>query len=119
MVDAHQFWQRVDTLRGDRALKDIAEEFHLNYNTIRDMRARERYPKIETCAGLARSLHTTLDFLLLGEVQRALCPEARYVVEHPEAQALIRAVMRDPVLLSSLAAIIGSCEKYLADKKGS
>lgn len=38
-------------------------------------------------------------------------PEAKAVSESPELQALVRAVMRDPQLLSALATVIESSER--------
>ena len=119
MLTAYQFWQRVDVLRGDKTLKEIAEDFHLNYATIKDMRTKDRYPKLEVCAGLARSLGTSLDYLITGDEARLSTPEARYVDTSPEAQALVRAIMRDPQLLQALGALALSAEKTLKPQQTS
>ena len=119
MIDPHQFWLRVDRLRGEQPLTEIADKFGLNYNTIRDMRTRERYPKLEVCAGLARSLGTSLDYLITGDEARLSTPEARYVDTSPEAQALVRAIMRDPQLLQTLGALALSAEKTLKPQQTS
>lgn len=119
MISAYSFWQRVDQLRGDRTLKEIAEKFGLNYATIKDMRTKDRYPKLDVLVSLADSLGVSLDYLITGNERQLSSPEARYVEEHPEARALVRAVMRDPALLSALSAVIVSSEKIMNDRKGS
>lgn len=119
MISAYSFWQRVDQLRGDKTLKEIAEKFGLNYATIKDMRTKDRYPKLDVLIGLADCLGVSLDYLVTGDEQALSSPEARYVEESPEARVLVRAVMRDPTLLSALAAVILSSEQIMDDRKGS
>ncbi len=112
--NAFQFWERIDKLRNNKSLKDIASDIDVSYATIKDMRSRCRLPKQDTCAKLADYLHTSVDYLMTGthsSVSDSITPEARYVNEHIEAQALIRAVMRDPALLQALSLVIESAER--------
>ena len=118
MLSAYQFWRRVDLLRGDTTLKELAERHGLTYNTIKDMRSKDRHPSLEICIELAHDLGCTLDFLLEGRAAIST-PEARYVDTSPEAQALVRAIMRDPQLLQALGALALSAEKTLKPQQTS
>lgn len=112
---AYAFWQRVDELKGGKSLKDIANDLGVSYATVKDMRSRCRYPKQELCSKLASYLSTSVDYLMTGKHRTVLCSEeARYVDDHPEAQVLVRALMRDSALLSALSAVIESTEKRVS-----
>lgn len=116
------FWPRVDALLLSKHMtqKELAERGGISYDVMRQQRYREQEPKADVIIKIATVLDTTTDYLLIGgDVQHSLSPEARYVEEHPEARALVRAVMRDPALLSALSAVIVSSEKIMDDRKGS
>ncbi len=67
---AFNFWERVDELKGDKSLKDIANDLGVSYATIKDMRTRCRYPKQELCTKLASYLSTTVEYLMTGTPSR-------------------------------------------------
>ncbi len=111
---AFQYWKRVDELRGDMSLSEIADIMNIKGQSLRNMRSCNRLPKLEATQKLADYLHTTVDYLMTGIHIRPvdnLCPEARYVQESPEARLLVSQVMKDPVLLSALAVVIESTRK--------
>ncbi len=106
--------ERVDELRGDMSLSEIADVMNIKGQSLRNMCSCNRLPKLEATQKLADYLHTTVDYLMTGIHIRPvdnLCPEARYVQESPEARLLVSQVMKDPALLSALAAVIESTRK--------
>lgn len=111
--DAYKFWQRIDKLRGETQLRDICAKFGINYKTLLDMRTKERFPKIDISIKLAECFNTTLDYLYTGKTNRLKTKEAEYVDSSIEAQALVRAIMRDSHLLEALALVIESLEKQI------
>lgn len=111
---AYDFWNRIDKLKGDTKLTQIAEATGINYQTLRNQRSENRYPKKEDMGKIADYLSTTVEFLMTGiHIRPAdnLCPEARYVQENPEARILVSQIMKDPALLSALAVVIESARK--------
>lgn len=69
-IDApRNFWLRIDTLRGNKSLKEIAKECNLNYDTLRNKRSGEKpvYPNLVDGVVLAEALNTSARFLLTGE----------------------------------------------------
>ena len=111
---AYDFWDRVDQLKGNIKLTQLAEDAGINYQTLRNQRSENRYPKKEDIGKLATYLSTTEEYLMTGIHIRPvdnLCPEARYVQESPEARLLVSQVMKDPALLSALAVVIESARK--------
>ncbi len=95
-------------------MRDICSTFGINYKTLLDMRTKERFPKIDTSIKLAESFKTTLDYLYTGKENKLYSDEARYVDSTPEAKTLVRALMRDPALLSALSVVIESTEKRVS-----
>ncbi len=115
---AFGFWKRVDELRGDKRLKDLSAVIGIKEQSLRMMRSRCSIPRALAVKALAEYLGTTQSYLLEGDngnetpaVTQDL-PEVEYVRNSPEAQALIRAVMRNPRLLEALAVVIESEENY-------
>ena len=105
---AFQFWERVDDLKGDRTLKEIAEEIGISYATLKDMRSRNRFPKQNVTVALSYALNTTVDFLMKGTTENMddkLIPEMVFVRDNPEARQLIRAIMEDPSILPLVSAL--------------
>lgn len=115
----YAFWRRVDNLRTG-TLQEIADVIGMKEHSLRVMRSRCTVPRALEVKALAEHLGTTSSYLLTGEgsaeEQEAPkvgeLPEVEYVRNSPEAQALIRAVMRNPRLLEALAVIIESEEEY-------
>lgn len=117
---AYAFWKRVDGLR-QGTLRELAEVIQMKEQSLRVMRSRCSIPNALAVKALAEHLGTTTSYLLTGVVEerkkpieegRKDIPEVEYVRSNPEAQTLIRAVMRNPRLLEALAVVIESEEEY-------
>lgn len=104
----YEFWKRIDLEMGDRNLGELAKAIGMNYGTLLNQRSGNRYPKRDDVQRMADYLGTSVNYLMTGEkhVDTKLCDEAEYVQQHPEARALIRAIMEDPALLYPLSALI-------------
>lgn len=111
---AYGFWRRVDELRGKTTLAELAKVIDVKEQSIRLMRSECRIPKTLAVNALADYLGTTAGYLIDGvESKTRDIPEVEFVRSSPEAQALVRAVMRDPALLAALSAAITSTEEHL------
>lgn len=78
------FWLRIDTLRGNVSLKEIAHKCDLNYDTLRNKRSGKTpvYPNLVDGVVLAEALNTTARFLLTGEDEEtgAFSPRIRAII---------------------------------------
>lgn len=117
---AFEFWNRVDLLRKDLQLQDLARMAGISYKTLTNQRVEHRYPKAEDMKNIARVLGTTQEFLMTGENRdrkeersSTLSPEAKAVEKDDRLKALVRACLRDPRLLDIISAVIESSEKTL------
>lgn len=117
---AFEFWNRVDLLRKDMQLQDLARMAGISYKTLTNQRVEHRYPKAEDMKNIARVLGTTQEFLMTGENRyrkeersSTLSPEALAVEKDDRLKALVRACLRDPRLLEIISAVIESSEKTL------
>lgn len=117
---AFEFWNRVDLLRKDMQLQDLARMAGISYKTLTNQRVEHRYPKAEDMKNIARVLGTTQEFLMTGENRdrkeersSTLSPEALAVEKDDRLKALVRACLRDPRLLEIVSAVIESSEKTL------
>lgn len=117
---AFEFWNRVDLLRKDMQLQDLARMAGISYKTLTNQRVEHRYPKAEDMKNIARVLGTTQEFLMTGENRdrkeersSTLSPEALAVEKDDRLKALVRACLRDPRLLDIISAVIESSEKTL------
>ncbi len=112
-LDALHFWQRIDSLNKE-TLKDLCEKSKVDYKRVMHNRTDCRIPKAEDLLYLAKSLGSSVEYLLTGEEVKALsCKEAQLVDEDPDLQALVRAVSRDRSLLRIISAVIESSEKTM------
>lgn len=117
---AFEFWNRVDLLRKDMQLQDLARMAGISYKTLTNQRVEHRYPKAEDMKNIARVLGTTQEFLMTGENRdrkeersSTLSPEALAVENDDRLKALVRACLRDPRLLDIISAVVESSEKTL------
>lgn len=103
-----EFWKRVDGLLEGRSLTTLADSIGMNYATMKNQRSGNRYPKRDDVQRIADYLNTSVNYLMTGEksVSSEICNEAMYVQQHPEARALIRAIMDDPALLYPISALV-------------
>jgi len=80
LEDARLFWNRFDSLRNGRTVKDIANSIGVEYELIRVQRTRYRIPKASIVVLLARELGTTTEFLVTGENNDQLPSYLRAIV---------------------------------------
>ena len=120
---AFEFWNRVDLLRKDMQLQDLARMAGISYKTLTNQRVEHRYPKAEDMKNIARVLGTTQEFLMTGvspkmengtsRVSISDCAEAVAVYNDDRLKALVRACLRDPRLLDVISAVRESSERTL------
>ncbi len=69
MNNGYEFWQLVDALNLNkyRTAKALAFASGLDYSKIKQQRTDNRIPKAEDLLSLARSLGTSVEYLLTGE----------------------------------------------------
>ena len=102
-----EFWKRVDGLLNGKPLTVMADSIGMNYATMKNQRSGNRYPKREDVSRIAEFLGTSVNFLMTGkEEASSISEEAMFVQQHPEARALIRAIMDDPALLYPISALV-------------
>lgn len=123
-VFAFEFWKRVDELKGDMFLQELAEKAGLNYRTMRNQRSRCTFPKPADMQAIAKVLGTTQEYLMTGlgspnvttpkqEGTPCFSPEALAVENDDRLKALVRACLRDPRLLDVISAVVESSERTL------
>ena len=120
---AFEFWNRVDLLRKDMQLQDLARMAGISYKTLTNQRVEHRYPKAEDMKNIARVLGTTQEFLMTGVSSKmengasrgsiSDCAEAVAVYNDDRLKALVRACLRDPRLLDAISAVVESSERTL------
>ena len=82
---AFDFWNRVDKLKGDIKLTKIAEDTGINYQTLRNQRSENRYPKNEDITKIAKYLNTTEEYLMTGTPGTTSSSDYDYVVHAMDA----------------------------------
>lgn len=114
MVDrGYEFWKRVDKIRGNLGLYDIANNAGINYRTMLNQRSQNRIPKKEQLIKIANTLGVSIGFLLGTEETDAtiITPEMAFVRDNEAARLLIRKMMDNPPLLEALSAVAALSEK--------
>ena len=114
--NGREFWIRFDRLLQEKnsSIRALCSKTGLAYSTINTQRTRHTIPKAEYLYQIAGYLGVSIELLLTGSIEKQplyISPEAQAVEDSPELQALVRAVMRDPQLLSALATVIESSER--------
>lgn len=106
-MDGKEFWDRVDILKGNRLLTDMASKTGIKYQHIRHLRSELRYPKADEIASIADFLNSTCDFLITGKTKGSLLSiESQYVEQNQDARLLIRAIMKNPAILSLVSTLL-------------
>lgn len=106
-MDGKEFWDRVDILKGNRLLTDMASKTGIKYQHIRHLRSELRYPKADEIASIADFLNSTCDFLITGKTKGSLLSiESQYVEQNPDAKLLIRAIMKNPAILPLVSTLL-------------
>lgn len=108
---SYQIWNRVDLLKGDLSLSDLAEKVGIKYQRMKEQRSSGRIPSADDIYRIARGLNTTMEYLYAGEGQGVASEEARLVDEDQDLRALVRAISRDRTLLRLLSGVIQSTER--------
>ena len=102
------FWKNLDACKGSVSLTDLSKKLSLNYRGILDQRTSNRLPRLEDAYAMASCLGVSLEFLLTGKQHSLASPEAQAVEEDKELRLVVRALMENRHLLSTLAAAIES-----------
>lgn len=112
-INAFDLWARIDGVRGNSRLLDIAKATGIKYQRIKEQRSSNRIPSAEDLFKIAKMLNVSMEYLLTGEstVNYQLCREAMMVNQDEELKALVRAVSRDRRLLSAISAVVSSYEE--------
>ena len=106
-MDGKEFWDRVDILKGNRLLTDMASKTGIKYQHIRHLRSELRYPKADEISSIADFLDSTCDFLITGKTKGSLFSiESQYVEQNPDAKLLIRAIMKNPAILPLISTLL-------------
>lgn len=66
---AYEFWQRIDALRGDSPLTDLAIGTGIKYQQIRHLRSENRFPKAEELILIANYYDVTVEALTTADNQ--------------------------------------------------
>ena len=108
---AYNFWSRVDELLEKKraSVKDLAVAIDVSYDVVRQWRSKNRYPKEPIPSVIASWLGVTTEYLLSGNTRVeafGITDEMKFVRDHQEARALIRAIMDDPALLYPISALV-------------
>ena len=101
---AYAFWNRVDKV-SSLSSKELSLKLEINYRTMLDMRSRCRFPSIENIVRISDILNVSIDWLLTGEEHKQT-EEVLYVEQNPDARLLIRAIMKNPAILSLVSTLL-------------
>lgn len=114
MVDrGYEFWKRVDKIKGNLSLNDIANSAGINYRTMLNQRSQNRIPKKEQLIKIANAFRVSIGFLLgTEEIDNInITPEMEFVRDNEAARLLVRKMMENPCLLDALAAVAALADK--------
>lgn len=99
-MDGYLFWKNVDRILGQQKLIDAAEKAGINYRTIKNQRSDSRLPRLEDAFKIARSLGTTVEYLMTGEMEEEGYPIRieriidRCLIASDDDLALVERVLR-------------------------
>lgn len=96
---AYDFWNRVDKLKGDIKLTKIAEDTGINYQTLRNQRSENRFPKNDDITRIAKYLNTTEEYLMTGT-------QGSPSIQSTSFDYVEDAMTKDAVLADILASLI-------------
>lgn len=120
MVDrGYEFWKRVDKIKGNLSLNDIANSAGINYRTMLNQRSQNRIPKKEQLIKIANAFGVSIGFLLgTEEIDNInITPEMEFVRDNEAARLLVRKMMENPSLLAALSAVAALSEKSNVETK--
>lgn len=112
MNTAKGFWDRVDTIRDGKSLKDLADEIGLNYTTLINQRSKNRYPSRPDMMRIAEVLGTTLDSLVsdVPEPNR-ITAEMDYVRRNKRAEWIIEKCIESDRMLAVLYSFVETLDR--------
>lgn len=116
----YSFWNRIDSLVDNlgTTLKDLCEKAEINYGSMRRQRTSMIYPGTSEVVRIAKTLNTTIDYLLTGEDSHPLSAEAQAVESDPKLRLLVNTLMNDPTLLEIVSTVNSSARNVEAEKSG-
>lgn len=120
MVDrGYEFWKRVDKIKGNLSLNDIANSAGINYRTMLNQRSQNRIPKKEQLIKISNAFGVSIGFLLgTEEIDNInITPEMEFVRDNEAARLLVRKMMENPSLLAALSAVAALSEKSNVETK--
>lgn len=110
---AYDFWKRIDELRGDTTLADLAEHTGMKNQTLRNQRSENRFPKNDDIRKLAEYLHTTEEYLLTGindntskQEQNSDDMVLSFVRNNSKMYEIAKNLMENQDLLSAVSTIV-------------
>ena len=104
-MEAYEFWKRVDSVRNNISMAEIARKANVSYKNIKDQRSLNRVPKLEDACAIASALSVPVEYLVYGE-KASISKEAQFVESNQEMRTLVRYCMNDGRLLSTLQLIV-------------
>lgn len=63
---SRELWDRVDELRGEMTVKELAAKSGINERTLESTKSLGTLPKVQMLYPLARTLGTTMEYLYAG-----------------------------------------------------
>ena len=112
MNTAQDFWNRVDSLRGGKSLKDLADSIGLNYTTLINQRSKNRYPSRADMIKISEVLGTSIDSLLSDTpVKLNITPEMDYVRRNKRAEWIMHRCLESEKMLAVLYAFVECLSK--------
>lgn len=120
LINVDMFWNRVDTLCAEKHLNllNLAEKAAINYGSLKGWRNKHRYPSAEEIVYIAKTLNTSLDYLLTGENTSTLSEEAQAVERDAKLRLLVNTLMHDPHLLEVVSTVNQSARQVDIGKSG-
>ena len=117
--NGYDFWKRVDKLRGNLGLYDVANNAGIKYRTMLNQRSQNRIPKKEQLIKIANTFGVPIGFLLGTEETDAtiITPEMAFVRDNEVARLLVRKMMDNPPILEALATVTSLSDKSKIGEK--
>lgn len=108
---AFQFWERVDRLRGNKTLSELALVMDIKEQSLRAMRSQCRYPKGPAIQALASFLDSTPEYLVSGvesDNEKVIKHDSviDFVKTNEKIHDIVQAMMDNPDIIPHIAALV-------------
>lgn len=108
---AFQFWDRVDKLRGNKTLAELALVMDIKEQSLRAMRSQCRYPKGPAIQALASFLDSTPEYLVSGTESDSSRSTKQdnvldFVKSNEKMYEIAKSLMENQDLLSAVSTIV-------------